>query len=174
MICGQSSPRSSPRLSLQPTPQERQQQNNVSFRKIFSILVLIGRPGRIRAFVEEGVRDSDLPLVKKFKKNGVQFSLVRANAKDKRLKCFKYWRYATLVKFAEIQEKLLAPFFSKGPRGNLRIFPIKEGETLPFTTFSQIKRGRDGDIFKVKIHLEHYAFEAYTVSLSYGIIYYTD
>src|SRR5688500_9651906 len=55
------------------------------YKKVFAILMMIEKPGRISRFVE-GVCDADLPLLKRLRsKPGKPFTLVRDDSEGKNL-----------------------------------------------------------------------------------------
>ncbi|CAN9240871.1 unnamed protein product [Alternaria alternata] len=80
-----------------------------SYRKIFAILVFMGRQRKIRAFVKEQVCDSDLPLESK------NFELRRRGNVQSALKCFK--EPSDIEQFVTYQWWVLARDFHKTNEG---------------------------------------------------------
>lgn len=75
-----------------------------SFRNIFAILVVTKKPSAIRHFIEEGVSDADLPLVKIPRPNLQNvFDLRRSGEKDRPLDCFRGWDSIEILDFEEWQ-----------------------------------------------------------------------
>jgi hypothetical protein len=143
-----------------------------SFRKIFAILILIERPGAIKKFIEEGICDSDLPLIKKrLPTNDKAFSLsyrCDGGEPDIDVKCLSRWKRSTLVEFEQRQWKVLAPFFTRGKQNEVLHYTFKDEVILPFIYREHKRRGAHADIFKVKIHPEHHTFTEDEVGSSFA------
>jgi hypothetical protein len=146
---------------------ESHEHRGKSFRKIFATLLLIEWPGEIRKFIEEGVCDADLPLIKSNESgnSAKTFSLYRKTAPGVSLKCFEGWKRITLEQFERYQWKLVAPFFSRGEDDNTRHWLFQDRVILPFTHKEIAHSGAHGNVFKVKIHPEHHDFNENKVSL---------
>ncbi|KAF1845546.1 kinase-like protein [Cucurbitaria berberidis CBS 394.84] len=125
-----------------------------TYRKIFTILIFIRRPYEIWSFVDEGVCDADLPLVKHQDNKG-QFELRRKKDLTTQLRCFTKWRFGTTKEFESRQWMVLAPFFD---RWDGQVVPnIEPDEILPFTTWKQLERGASGQVYQARIHPDHHA-----------------
>ena len=146
---------------------ESHEQRGKTFRKIFATLLLIELPGEIRKFIEEGVCDADLPLMKSDEtgQSTRTFSLCRKAAPGVRMKCFEGWKRQTLEQFEKYQWKLVAPFFSRGEDDKTKHWLFRDEVILPFTRQEHAHSGAHGKVFKVKIHAEHHDFHENKVSL---------
>lgn len=146
---------------------ESHEQRGKTFRKIFATLLLIELPGEIRRFIEEGVCDADLPLMKSDEtgQSARTFSLYRKTAPGVRMKCFEGWKRSTLEQFEKYQWKLVSPFFSRGEDDNTMHWLFQDEVILPFTHQEYAHSGAHGKDFKVKIHPEHHGFHENKVSL---------
>jgi hypothetical protein len=126
------------------------------YRKIFAILLLIDRPSRIRSFLETGICDNDLPLVKASRDPS---KLEPTNASDTPLRCFKKWRGSTIARFEEQQWTVLAPIFKRLDGERVVHRELQRGRMLPFTSWEKAApRGGFGQVYKAKIHPDHYCF----------------
>jgi hypothetical protein len=141
-------------------------QTSKCFRKILAILLLIERPGTIRKFIEEGLCDANLPLIKVPDAKKIKaFSLCRkSGATHCSLKCLRGWKRQTLVQFEQWQWTMLAPFLYRGEKDKVMHYTLPGEVILPFTYREHICSGAHGDIFKVKIHPEHHNFNNDQVS----------
>lgn len=140
---------------------DEHQPEQKSYQKILAILLLIEQPSKIRTFMEEGVCDADLPLVKGPRSNGHpgSISLCRRDDPLTPLQCFKSWRHSRIIKFEEWQWALLAPFFAWGSRKNVPHYLLPPKTILPFTKFTKIKEsGGFGQVYEALIHHEHHTF----------------
>ncbi|KAH8896975.1 kinase-like protein [Thozetella sp. PMI_491] len=134
-----------------------------SFRKIFAILVLVGRPSSIVKFVNEDLNDSDLPLAKVYRNRDTgAFDLRRVRRAEEPLKCFsKSWTQIHIWNFEFWQWATLSPFFGKGcERKEVNHYRFPDSTVLPFVKQRQKDlEGGSGRIFKVDIHPEHHNFD---------------
>ncbi|KAK1445829.1 protein kinase [Colletotrichum melonis] len=136
-----------------------------SFQKIFAILVLINMVPAIAGFLEEGICDADLPLVKASEKGGV-FDLRVEARRDCPLKAFKSWTRVNIRNFEEYQWTILPPFFTKGERKNVKHYVLEPHIVLPFTSTThpddmgsaEMHRGGFSQVFKAEIHPDHHDF----------------
>jgi serine/threonine protein kinase len=148
--------------------QYMRQPGEKSYRKIFAILLLIERPAKIRSFVEKGVCDADLPLIKVPRTNRLpgSFKLRRKTAVDLPLGCFKKWKDSTVARFEQWQWAVLAPFFARGTRKHAPHYSLQPQVILPFTSWEKVaRRGGFGQVYKVEIHPDHHAFNNAEASL---------
>ena len=139
---------------------DAQKPEETSYRKIFAILLLIDRPSRIRSFIEEGVSDADLPLVKMPRTNRLQGCLeLRRKNSHTPLLCFKKWRGSTVARFEQRQWTVLAPFFARSNGKNNSHLELEPEEILPFTSWRvAADPGGFGQVYRVEIHPDHHAF----------------
>lgn len=142
-----------------PSPSDEDGPYDKSYVKILAILILIDRPARIKLFIDEGICDADLPLVKE-PAEGTFKELRRTATRDKQLKCFERWDHRSMVRFEQYQWKLLAPSFERGGGKNIRHQSFDSSVILPFTKRSQhSKSGGFGEVTKVRIHQDHHNFK---------------
>lgn len=136
-----------------------------SYIKIFAILVLIGRPARIKLFIDEDICDADLPLIKKLAEGRFR-ELCRKSAPEVQLRCFEGWDHLSMKEFEAYQWKLLAPSFERGSRRHIHHYAFDSKVILPFTYYSQrSESGTFGQVSKVKIHPDYHKFSKDAVCL---------
>ncbi|KAF2132923.1 kinase-like protein [Dothidotthia symphoricarpi CBS 119687] len=154
----------SKRLQHPKEPQEK------LYRKVFAILLFIRRPSRIWSFVEEGVCDADLPLMKVRRPGGLEgrFDLRREKDRDTPLRCLKKWRDGTICDFEEYQWIVLAPFFRKSNGKDVPHVELKPEQSLPFTDWRLKPRGGYGQVYKATVHPDHHAFDK--VEVPQGVV----
>lgn len=143
-----------------------------SFRKIFTLLTVVGKQSDIKLFVEEDVADDDLPFIKVPSKDSSLFQLGRRHSPCESLqliKCFDAWSPASIRIFEDWQWTTLAPTFECGERKNIKHLELLENIPLPFTshddTDSSIVNGGQSTVFKVNIHPDHHGFQSSQVRL---------
>lgn len=137
-----------------------------SYRKIFSILVLLELASSILHFLEEDVSDLDLPIERLQETE----DLYRKGDRDKTpLKCFKRtgWSPMNLEDFQHKQWWMLAPFFSRDEDGAVKHYVLQNQHVLPFspipasnreTGFIPHKAGGYGKVLMVQINSQHHNF----------------
>ncbi|CAM1502342.1 Fc.00g043260.m01.CDS01 [Cosmosporella sp. VM-42] len=164
-ICGQQS-ESNGEEGFQP-------RQEVSFRKIFAILLLIGKPSKIVRFVEEGVSDDKLPLAKVTRehwRNSIDLHL--KGFPEMPLRCFEALSRSQVVHFEKLQWSMLAPCFvldAEWPR-QVRHYDFKPDEIMPFTLWKQFgNSGGYGQVFKTKIHPDHHNFKFFTSETFFAV-----
>lgn len=148
----------------------------LSFRKIFALLALVGKVADIQRFIGEGVHDDELPLRKIRQPNSPIFRLGRAAAPnaDEPLKCFDGWNTTVIWMFEDWQWATLAPTFYGGERKNISHISLDDRVPLPFLNDSRFGvspntiRGGFSTVFKVDIHPDHHTFRNPRVSLPSG------
>lgn len=143
-----------------------------SFRKIMAILVLIGKPSKIRRFLKEDIYDADLPLYKQQVPNSTLRWELRSAKGDpnsaKMIRCFKGWKHHALSEFERQQWTVLTAFFAPGGMSELgrgrhpRVihhWVLGESVVLPFTHQEDCgSPGGCGQVMKVTIHPDHHVF----------------
>jgi hypothetical protein len=134
-------------------------------RRIFAILMLINKPGRIWALYNEGLRDNDLPLIlasvpasRPGKPCGQR--LARKGKDNEILGCFQTWKQETSKRFEEEQWCVLAPVFRFNPRNPKAVKPqiFEPDQILPFIGWKRIADSGNCEVFKVGIHPQHHNF----------------
>lgn len=119
-----------------PDPEDESKPAEIkSFKKIFTILVMIEETSSIVRFIKEDVNDTHLPLVNHpWGKNGMLHDLRRKGDGAKKLKCFDDWRTSQKEAFYKWQWVTIAPFFHKGFDKDVKHFPLHDFVILPFTS----------------------------------------
>ncbi len=114
-----------------------------AIRRIFAILVLLGRPGDIADFLSAEVYDGNLPM--------------------SREEIRKVWPHGAPDEFENLQWRLLAPFFGKSSEEPSRIYhyQLDDNVVLPFITDNSISApqkisGGFGDVHRIRIHPNHH------------------
>lgn len=143
---------------------------NRSFRKIFALLVIVGKVLCIETFITDGVTDDDLPLCKVSRLGSYLFGLGRKRNPPTALSCFESWGPSSIRSFEEWQWTVLAPTFERGQRKDVKHIVLSHKHPLPFTKDSRldlddtISQGGHSTVFKVEIHPDHHNFNAPVVS----------
>ncbi|RDW56476.1 hypothetical protein BP5796_13117 [Coleophoma crateriformis] len=128
-----------------------------SFRKVFAVLLLVGKAASIRGFIDEDVGDLDLPLIKITHRNR-RAILCRS---DKRpLLCTETWGSFDTAEFVEKQWRLLAPYFNQDTPNKAKHFRFEPNHVLPFLhqDSNEVKEGAYGRVYMVRIHPQHHNF----------------
>lgn len=145
-----------------------------SFKKVFSLLTLVGRQSDIRHFIDENVADDNLPLAKMYPVDSNLFTLgfrVNSDTLITPISCLSQWEPATIRIFEEWQWSTLAPTFQRGEPKNIAHTRLPDDIPLPFTSGSQDGaeyepiQGGYSTVFKVTIHPSHHCFRDHEVSL---------
>ncbi|KAL3301868.1 kinase-like protein, partial [Colletotrichum asianum] len=144
--------------AIQNSSQTENLTNEKSYLKILAILILIERPGRIKLFMDSGVCDADLPLVKHSIEG--RLDLRRASAPDVSLECFQRWSDSNIDRFEQWQWALLAPSFDRPERKDVPHHQFEKATILPFRFLDHEpdRAGGFGTVRKVAIHPNHHEF----------------
>lgn len=142
--------------------------DNVTYIKIFAILVLCEKPEAMPRFLEEMISDRDLPLVKLSISEASPniYNLTRKDS-QKKLGCFHRWSYTAILRFEEWQWTTIAPFFRCGGRKNNEHLVLQDQAALPFEydsrfpsksqTYQKLEfEGGFSNVFKIRIHRNHH------------------
>lgn len=142
--------------------------SNKTYRKIFAILLELHRPSLIWSFVEDGVCDQDLPLMKERCNTGTQsrYELRRAKDRTSQLKCFKKWTFTATSEFEDRQWMFLAPSFDKSIYSDDSHQKLETHHILPFTKQSKVRKGGYGKVYETEIHSGHHTFQNLKVNRS--------
>lgn len=139
-----------------------------SFRRIFTLLVLVDRLSDIALFINEDVSDCDLPLGKIPYHDSNLFQLSRTghtHDPPQPLSCFNSWDTVAVWSFEEWQWTTLAPFFKSGKNKNVKHFILPDQIPLPFTQDSRYGvdfkaiQGGFSTVSTVQIHPAHHNFK---------------
>lgn len=139
-----------------------------SFKKIFTILVMIEETSSILKFLQEDINDINLPLENHpWGRNSSLYDLRRGGTNTEKLECFKSWTQFKIEAFYEWQWATISPFFHKGFRKDVKHFLLHDSVILPFmpdgSQEDEIRsragiKGGFGRVFRVTIHPEHHNF----------------
>ncbi|KAM0077484.1 hypothetical protein ACKRZS_010409 [Fusarium odoratissimum] len=88
-----------------------------TYLRIFAILVMIEKEGKVHEFIQHRVCDDDLPLTLDIRQNAV----FRKEGDENPLGCFRRFRPYQLESFETWQWRFMAPFFH-APRDNIPVF----------------------------------------------------
>ena len=140
-------------------------------RKIFAILVMVGKVPAIVDFIKNGIYDSSLPFLfhdgsgDRAGSYDVYRKLKGQNGKpDKETKIsfFEDWKDHDLDSFRTNQWQFLAPYFILVSKDNNKVihFPLEDRSVLPFiedikTSEPPAQHGGSADVRRVKIHRAH-------------------
>ncbi|KAI1108977.1 kinase-like domain-containing protein [Nemania sp. NC0429] len=133
-----------------------------SCQKIFTILALIEKADTIVEFLDEGVHDGDLPLIKldKAGRPGL-FELGRKSKTGtaQPLECFRSFSRINVINFEDYQWAVLAPVFDRPHKKDVSHYDLEDPVILPFTEEEEVSEGGFGRISRVKIHPDHHNFK---------------
>lgn len=134
-----------------------------TYQVIFAILLALHRPSKIWAFIEGGVSDADLPLVKHLQ-GTKRFELRKKEDQGIPLKCFKRWTFDEIGSFAEQQWVFLAPSFERSPACEIPHVKLEAEHIPPFSSWTPIQNGGYGQVYKAEIQPGHHNLGACKVS----------
>ncbi|KAK4237718.1 hypothetical protein C8A03DRAFT_15762 [Achaetomium macrosporum] len=130
----------------------------VSYKRMFAILLLNRRGWEIVLFVDGLICDAELPL--KAVKVGDELKMRRQSEPETDLPCLRNWDELEHRDFEEKQWRMLAPFLAKGDRRSAWFYQLSDQDVLPWTRKeSSVREGGYGSISKVEIHPSHHNFE---------------
>lgn len=133
-----------------------------SYRRMFTILLLIQQPLKIIHFVKYGLSDKDLPLVSQSLADSPNiFELRRRKYPEARLppECFEYLDVLTAGNFDGWQWATIAPYFAKGPKRRVRFYTLSEKDIMPWTKKDKGNWGGGfSTVYRVTIHEAHHDF----------------
>lgn len=144
-----------------------------SFRKIFSLLVIVDKLSDIRQFIEQEISDDHLPLSKMGSPGCSSFILgvsIDTDGKSVPISCFNKWNPATVRMFEEWQWSVLAPTFQCGETKDVKHLSLPDDVPLPFTADSQHDRsphkmqGGYSTVSEITIHPAHHQFHGLEVN----------
>lgn len=149
-----------------------------SYRKIFAILVILEKADQIEYFLEEGVHDGDLPLIRVREKAMPAVLKRRCKSQGDEilcpLSCLSGFSLRDTMGFDEYQWAVLAPVFERPSRKDVRYYELEDQAILPFIEQSQpheMCHGGFGQVSKVKIHPEHHRFSKLKVCLTQSVLF---
>ncbi|KAK4235365.1 hypothetical protein C8A03DRAFT_17883 [Achaetomium macrosporum] len=130
----------------------------LSYKRMFAILLLIRRGWEIVLFVDGHICDAELPL--RAVEVGDELKMRRQTNPDADLPCLRNWDALRHEDFEAKQWSMLAPFLAKGDRRCAWFYQLSERDVLPWTSKEcSVREGGYGSISKVKIHPNHHNFD---------------
>ena len=160
-ICGTSSfPKAVAKADRSLQASQERRLPHKSYRNLFAVLILIGVPEEITSFVEEGICDADLPLIKIPRKRSRRGSnTLRCRNNDCPLKCVARWGDKTVTEFEQWQWKVLSPFFAWSKDQPIEHQSFEAERILPFISRQKTPScGGFGQVYRVHIHPDYHAF----------------
>lgn len=163
------------------------------FRKIFAILILIGKTDSIVDFVEVNITDDRLPLIKVGDDRMFDLALADLETEGEVITLFKKpeWEREHIEGFEAHQWETLAPFFSRGkePESCVQRYELSVHRPLPFKIIPEVRTENNGrgirkpsgstsgnsssllgsmiggysEVLKVTIHSAHHSLHSYRV-----------
>jgi hypothetical protein len=142
--------------------------NGMPRRRIYGILIAMGRTPLMHDFLKEKICDEDLPLkestsgIKHFttKKQRDAAENVQTNKgkaeKDSTL--FRRWERNDIHLFYIYQQKFMAPFFNF-QHINLCYYPLDRDVILPWLECKHKTNGGEGIVHKVRVHPSHHNYK---------------
>lgn len=134
-----------------------------SYRKIFTILVLVESSHKILDFIKHELSDEDLPLKRlPMDKEESTFGLRRDSNHDEPLHqdCFNPRMEMFSENFYKYQWTTLATYFAKGQNKKVWLYPLLEEDILPWTEEERrIGSGGFSEVYQVHIHPSHHNFD---------------
>ncbi|OIW27242.1 hypothetical protein CONLIGDRAFT_645529 [Coniochaeta ligniaria NRRL 30616] len=137
-----------------------------TYRKLFAILILIGRPEDIVLFIRHGVDDSKLPLIS-IVRPGTDRTvyLCLQQSPQHPLHFLKQWSSDDCSVFDREQWAMIAPYFAKGNGGQALSYELHEKAVLPWIRVNRYHDLRQSyHVTNVEIHPHHHEFHDYLLS----------
>jgi hypothetical protein len=133
----------------------------LSYRKIFAILVMLDRGWEIVLFVDEGICDAHLPLkAVSVDGSGLPPKMRLESHPDTDLACLRNFGLMTHEYFAGFQWAMVSPFLARGKRRRAWFYQLSDRDVLPWTREElSVHQGGYGIISKVEIHPSHHNFK---------------
>lgn len=138
-------------------PTSKRDTKFISYRKIFTILILLEKQSEIASFVNEQLHDSLLPLPKVEDADNPH----RPRLQDSNIchPCFKNWEKPKLRVFGRYQMEMCAPFFKYNEGGKkYHHYKFPEDIALPFLnagTTAELGSGASADVIPVELPEAH-------------------
>lgn len=136
--------------------------------RVFAILVLLDKVSRIMDFVQEGLSDQALPLIKmhaaKASTQPSELVLRKKGSEDQELHSLKGWSELDIDTFEKLQWRVISPNFSDtAKQQEVDFLDLADQTILPYIESWQNKKhdhykGGNSEVWKVKIHNAHHNF----------------
>lgn len=128
-------------------------------RQLFAILLRIKKEKDIRSFIDEGIRDTDLPFQRRKREDG-QYDLYRKSDGETILTSRK-WESRHIDTFAKKQYLIVCPFFKPMEHHDLddrTVLPFVYESLSDNTESAMENEGGYSTVFRVKVHNSHHSF----------------
>ncbi|KAL4812881.1 kinase-like domain-containing protein [Aspergillus spinulosporus] len=126
--------------------------------QLFAILVDVKREQHIIKFIEEGIRDKNLPFVRTSKLRRLGSGLV--TRQNKPIQTITEWDWQSIKALESKQYRVLSPVFRSGAHyelDHLCILPFIEQETE--VEYGPMEAGGYGEVSREYIHPDHHEFQ---------------
>lgn len=135
-----------------------------SYLNIYAILILCDKQPSIRAFIEAGITDDDLPFVEcdTGKLKGM-IKLASWKSPLKEIECFKEWQDSVVELFHDSQYKVLVPYFclASDPQHTVKYVEYYERTILPWIEdMNKKEEGGHGVVRCRRIHPASHGFQS--------------
>ena len=130
----------------------------MEYRTTFAILCIIDKSYCILDFINEGVKDADLPLIPCLGSDPTNYVFARKESPSKQLHCLKRWKGRhDRESFGRMQHRFLPAFLDleidpASGRRNIRHEPFKSTIVLPIQGREDMNQGGYGVVSRVRIH----------------------
>jgi serine/threonine protein kinase len=134
-----------------------------NYLNIYAILILCDKQPSIRAFIEAGITDDDLPFVEcdTGRLKGT-IKLASWQSPLKEIECFKKWQDSVIELFHDSQYKVLVPYFSlaSNPQHTIKYVEYYERTILPWIEdMNKKEEGGHGVVSCRRIHPASHGFQ---------------
>jgi hypothetical protein len=124
-----------------------------SRRRIFAILVIVGKVDKVVEFIQLGIEDGVLPLT--FTGSGMTGEKLLSDTAGFPYEPQAIWGSKSASKFLMYQRIVHVPFFRlSGPK--VYFYELQPSSILPFQEYSHVSSGGHGTIRKAVIHNTHF------------------
>jgi serine/threonine protein kinase len=132
-----------------------------NYLRVYAILVLCENQPSIRAFMETGISDNDLPFVK-CNNGSLKLTLARRRHPSLAISCFRKWRECEIEQFYDFQYQVSIPYFCLASSTNAPIKYVKylDRTILPWIQdMDKSEYGGYGEISCMRIHPASHGFQ---------------
>lgn len=135
--------------------------------RTFAALVVLDQVPKVADFIQEGLSDCALPLIKRG-----EDGLRRRDAPDIPFRRLGSWSQSEMTAFEQIQWRFLSPVFTNSSREQeeIEFLDLQDQAILPYVESWQNKKqdhykGGNSEVWKVKIHEAHHNFKNINTTL---------
>lgn len=137
-------------------------------RRLYGILVAMGRTSHMQMFVQERLCDDDLPLrqstsdtrhfTTQSQRDTAEPPQTNSVKATENTTLFREWERNDIYLFYTYQQMFFVPFF-QFRHINLCYYPLDHNVTLPWQEYEHKTNGGEGIVHKVQIHPSHHNYE---------------